>query len=89
MKTSENVVKSDVSKRFRDEVRNFFFFFFFFFLMKGRGSVFCENNYLADLLGSQYLLKILQTSLTVKNSENVVKTGCFEKRLRRRAPNFF
>ena len=86
MKTSENVVKSDVSKRFRDEVRNFFFFFF---EMKERGSVFFENNYLADLLGSQYLLKILQTSLTVKNSENVVKTGCFEKRLRRRAPNFF
>ena len=85
MKTSENVVKSDVSKRFRDEVRNFFFFF----EMKERCSVFCENNYLADLLGSQYLLKILQTSLTVKNSENVVKTGCFEKRLRRRAPNFF
>ena len=88
MKTSENVVKSDVSKRFRDEVRNFFFFFFFF-EMKERCSVFCENNYLADSLGSQYLLKILQTSLTVKNSENVVKTGCFEKRLRRRAPNFF
>ena len=86
MKTSENVVKSDVSKRFRDEVRNFFFFFF---EMKERCSVFCENNYLADLLGSQYLLKILQTSLTVKNSENVVKTGCFQKRLRRRAPNFF
>ena len=57
--------------------------------MKERCSVFCENNYLADLLGSQYLLKILRTSLTVKNSENVVKTGCFEKRLRRRSPNFF
>ena len=32
---------------------------------------------LSDLLGSQYLFEILQTSPTVKNSENRVKSGCF------------
>ena len=41
----------------------------------------CRNILLADLLGSQYLLEILQTSLTVKNNENGLKSGCFEKRL--------
>ena len=41
-----------------------------------------KNLFVADLLGSQYLFEILQTSLTVKNSENVVKSGCFEKLLR-------
>ena len=44
---------------------------------------------LTDLLGSQYLFEILQTSLTVKNSENGVKSGCFEKCSRWRALNFF
>ena len=48
-----------------------------------------KNLFVADLLGSQYLFEILQTSLTVKNSENVVKSGCFEKLLRWRAPFFF
>ena len=37
--------------------------------------------FVADLLGSQYLLEILQTSLTVKDSGNVVKRRYFEKRL--------
>ena len=37
----------------------------------------------ADLLGSQHLLEVLQrTSLTFKNSEKVVKRGCFKKKLR-------
>ena len=45
--------------------------------------------FLADLLESQYLFEILQTSLTIKNSENVVKGRCFENRLRWRAPTFF
>ena len=49
----------------------------------------CKNSVLADLLGSQYLFEILQTSLTVKNSESIVKRGCFEKCLRWRAPIFF
>ena len=44
--------------------------------------------FLANLLGSQHLLEILQTSFTFKNSEKVVKSGCFEKRLRWRAPIF-
>ena len=40
-----------------------------------------ESDFVGDLLGSQYLFEILQASLTVKNGENVVKSGCFEKRL--------
>ena len=36
-------------------------------------DVLCKNIFLANLLGSQHLLEILQTSLTFKNSENVVK----------------
>ena len=48
-----------------------------------------KNIFVADLLRSQYLFKILQTSLTVKNSENGVKSGCFEKYSRWRAPIFF
>ena len=48
----------------------------------------CENILLADLLGSQHLLGILQTSLTFKNSEKLVKSGCFKKCLRWRAPFF-
>ena len=35
-----------------------------------------KNNLLADLLGSQYIVEILQTSFNVKNSENVEKSGC-------------
>ena len=61
--------------------------------MQWRAQIFCwmegavpgilfKNLFVADLLGSQYLFEILQTSLTVKNSENVVKSGCFEKLLR-------
>ena len=61
-----------------------------FYLKKWRG-VRClfKSPLLADLLGSQYLLEILQSSLTVKNNENGVKSGCFEKLLRWRAPIFF
>ena len=36
-----------------------------------------KNIFVANLLGSQYLFEILQISLTVKNSENIVKSGCF------------
>ena len=42
-----------------------------------------------DLLGSQYLLEVLQTSLTFKNSEKVVKSGCFKKSLQWKVPIFF
>ena len=49
----------------------------------------CKNILLADLLGSQYLIEILQTSLTFKNTEKVVIIGCFEKLLRWRPSTFF
>ena len=52
-------------------------------------DVLYKNNFVSDLLGNQYLFEILQTSLTFKNSENVVKSGCFEKLLQWRAPIFF
>ena len=39
----------------------------------------CENILSAYLLESQHLLEVLQTSLTFKNSEKVVKSGCFKK----------
>ena len=45
-------------------------------------GVLCKNILLADLLLGQYLLEILQFSLTVKNNENGVKSGCFGKLLR-------
>ena len=48
-----------------------------------------KNNFVSDLLGSQHLFEILQTSLTFKNSENVVKSGCFKKLLQWRTPTFF
>ena len=44
-----------------------------------------KNNCLTDLIGSQYLFEILQTTLTVKKGEN----GCFEKCLRWRVAFFF
>ena len=49
----------------------------------------CKNILLADLLRSQYLLEILQTLLTFKNSEKVAKSECFEKLLRWRALIYF
>ena len=47
------------------------------------------NILLSNLLRIHHLFEIIQTSLTVKSSENVVKSGCFEKRLLWRAPIFF
>ena len=52
-------------------------------------GVLYKNNFVSDLLGSQHLLEILQTSLTVKNSENGVKSGCFKKRFAMESTNFF
>ena len=72
----------DVSKKFYDEERKFYFEI-------KEGCVLCKNILLTDLSGSQYLFEILQTSLTVKNSESVVKSWCFEKYSRWRAPIFF
>ena len=52
--------------------------------------VLLKNIYLADLLGSQHLFEILQTSLTAKNSyENMVKRRRFKNPLQRSAPFFF
>ena len=48
-----------------------------------------RNNFLTNLFGSQYLFEICHTSITIKNSENVVKRECFEKRLLWRAQIFF
>ena len=49
----------------------------------------CEKILLDYLLGRQHLLEILQTSLTFRNSEKVVKSRCFEKLLRWRPPILF
>ena len=51
-------------------------------------GILCKNTFVTDLSGSQHLFEILQTSLTFKNSENGVKSGCFEKYSQWRAPNF-
>ena len=48
-----------------------------------------KNILLVNLLESQHLLEILQTSLAIKNGEKVVKSGCFEKRLLWRVLIFF
>ena len=84
MKTSWHVVKSGCFEKFlRWKAQTFYW-------NEGAVSgVLCKSIFEADLLGSQHLFEILQTSLTVKNSENVVKSGCFEKYLRWRAPIFF
>ena len=52
-------------------------------------GILSKNIFVADVLESQYLHGILQTCLTVKNSKNGVKSGCFVKCLRWRAPIFF
>ena len=51
-------------------------------------AVLHKNNFVSDLLGSQHLFEILQTSLTFKNREGVVKSGYLKKRLRWWAPIF-
>ena len=64
----------DVSKSFWDGERNFL-------KMKEKYKVFCLKVFLADLLGSQHLFEIIQISLTVKNSENMVKSRRVEANL--------
>ena len=74
----------NVSKNLCDGEHNFFF---------GNervvSVVLYRNNFISYLLGIQHLLEILETSLTVKNSENGVKSGCFKKLLQWRVPIFF
>ena len=52
-------------------------------------GVLCKNIFVADLSESQYLLETFQTSFAVKNSENIVNSGCFEKCSGWRALIFF
>ena len=60
-----------------------------FFEIKDGYKVSCVKMFFLDnILGSQYLFQTLQTSHTVKNSENRVKGKCFQKCLRWRAPVF-
>ena len=74
----------DVSERFCDRER-----IFFFGNKRGVLGVLCKNILLADWLGSQHLLEIVQTSFAFKNSEKVIKSGCVENLLRWSAPIFF
>ena len=52
-------------------------------------GVLCENIFVAESLGTQLLFEILQPSLTVKNCENAVASGCFEKILQWGVPTLF
>ena len=45
----------------------------------------CKNSFFDNIFRSQYLFEIYHTSLNIKNSENVIKRGCFWKVLRWRA----
>ena len=75
----------DISKTFCNGEGNFFF------EVKERRKVSCIKIfcYRTDPLETQHLLEILQTLLTLKSSEKVVKSECFEKLLRWRAPIVF
>ena len=62
----------------------------FFVGIKKQSQVICKkNNFGSDLLGSQHLFEILQTFITFKNSENVVKSGCFENLSRDQETRFY
>ena len=51
--------------------------------------MFCiKKCFLTDLLETQCLLEILHVSVTVKNSEYMVKSECFENSLQWRPPVF-
>ena len=43
-------------------------------------------KYFFNLLGGQYLFEILRKSRTEKTTKNIVKSGCFWKLRRWRAP---
>ena len=68
MKTSKSVVKSGCFLKilgWRAQI---------FYWNEGAVSgVLRKNIFVADLLGTPYLFELLQSSLTFKNSENVVK----------------
>ena len=71
--TSKNVVKSTLFCNEEWQI---------FLEIKKRCEVSSVKKNLADLLGIQYLFQILHTLLTVNNSKNVAKSGCFKKLLR-------
>ena len=48
-----------------------------------------KNIFVTDLFRCHHLFEVLLTSHTFKNSENVLKSGCFENLLRWGAPIFF
>ena len=74
----------DVSKRFfHGECKCLFE------IKEGVQGVLWKKILLADLLGSQHLSEMLQTSLTFKNSKKEVKNGCFEKHLQWTLTIFF
>ena len=56
--------------------------------MPWRAQTFCWNEGALTIILCQHLYEILPTSLNVKNSENVVESGCFKKCLRWRVPFF-
>lgn len=52
--------------------------------------MFCVKMlFYGDLLENKYLFQIFHSSITIKNSESVKKSGYFEKSLRWRAHIFF
>ena len=57
----------------------------FFGNERGMSGDLCKNIFLKDLFGIQYFFELHYTSLPDKDSENVVKSRCFEKFLLRRA----
>ena len=55
--------------------------------MKEGCKVSCVKT--SELLEKQYLFEILHTYLTVKKSENVLKSGCFKKKKKKKiTPKF-
>ena len=54
-------------------------------MKEGCRVTYIETFFKQDLFGSLYFFEIYHTSLTIDNSENVVKRGCFEKCLLWRA----
>ena len=67
VKTSKIVVKSEC---FKKQLR---WRTYSFSNEGGVQGILCKKIFLADLLGSQHLLEILQASHNFKNSENVVR----------------
>ena len=61
----------------------------FFEIKEGYKASWVKNFLLDDLLASQHLPVVLETSLSFKNSEKVVKSGYFKKNFAMESANFF